>query len=59
MADERERLEAQLEEIGQRLEKLQERMRDDRSWEQEDFGQMVLEVFDDIGKRLDHLLSRE
>lgn len=58
MADERERLEAELDQIGQRLEKLRERMREDRSWEREDFGEMVLEVFDDIGKRLDHLLSR-
>lgn len=58
MADERQRLEAELDQIGQRLEKLRERMREDRSWEREDFGEMVLEVFDDIGKRLDHLLSR-
>lgn len=58
MADKREELEAQLREIGGRLDKLRERMREDRKWEEEDVGEMVLEVFDDIGKRLDHLLGR-
>jgi len=58
MAEKPERLEARLEEIGGRLDELKARIREDEKWEKEDLEQMVLEVFDDIGKRLDHLLSR-
>jgi peptidoglycan hydrolase CwlO-like protein len=58
MAEKLDRLEAQLEEIGGRLDKLRERMRDDRKWEHEDLEQMLKETFDDIGRRLDHLISR-
>jgi len=58
MAEKLDKLEAQLEEIGERLEQLREQIRDDEKWEKEDLEEMVLEVFDDIGKRLDHLLSR-
>ena len=58
MAEKLDQLESQLEEIGDRLEKLRERIRDDEKWEKEDLEEMVLEVFDDIGKRLDHVLSK-
>jgi len=58
MAEKLDKLEAQLEEIGGRLDKLRERIRNDEKWEKEDLEEMVLEVFDDIGERLDHLLSK-
>lgn len=58
MAEKLDKLEAQLEELGGQLEKLREQIRNDEQWEKEDLEEMVLEVFDDIGKRLDHLLSK-
>lgn len=43
-------------EVEQHLAKV--KLDEAESWSEDDFGHALLEVFDDIGRKLDHLLSR-
>ena len=53
-----QRIEERMSEIARRIEQVEAEIRRDQRYEQEDVEAAVIEVFDQIGERLDHLLTR-